>query len=243
MWVFLGLLSPFSFYHISIWAEMLTVREWRYTLMVLYEKKSLGCKRTKVFLGITTKNKKGTVLSQCLFLRSTFWWIIYLFHHLSFSFSKPLYIGYDLKLLSFFATSWSLHFLKFSLLPKKSIPISLFFTFLAQSHRILSLVMDLSCVQSECLMMFALSIGKFPIRYSTRSVSLTSWWMLNSPYHTTSIPMNFVFTFSTPHRDQFPACHRISLGSPIFQHSPFSHITKCTLACAGDSERYFMLLL
>lgn len=151
--------------------------------------------------------------------------------------------GYDLKLLSFFATSWSFHVLKLSLLPKKFNHISLFFTLLDQSHRILCFVMDLSWVQSECLIMLSLSIPYTPIRYSTRSVSLINWWILKSPYHTTSIHKNAVFTFSTPHQDPFPACHNISLGSHILPHSPFSQITKCTEAWAGDSDRYLMLLL
>lgn len=151
--------------------------------------------------------------------------------------------GYDLKLLSVFGLSCSLHALKLSLHPKKFTPISFFFVFLNPFRRILCFVVPLSWVQSECLIMFSLSIGKFPIRYSTRSVSLIIWWTLKSPNPTTSIPRNFVFTFSHPHQDPFPACRRISFGSPIFPTSPFSPMTKCTEACAEDSDRYLILLL
>ncbi len=149
--------------------------------------------------------------------------------------------GYYLKRDSLIGVSCSLHFLKCRLSTKKGNPISLFFTGLVPSHNVLSLVILLSCVTSECLTMLFLSIGKFHIRYSTKSVSLSIWWMLYSPNHTTSIPRNLLLTFSHPHQLQFHACHNISLGSPIFQHSPFSHITKWTLAFAGDSDRYFIL--
>lgn len=134
---------------------------------------------------------------------------------------------------SFLGFNCSLHFLKCRLSQKKGSHISLFLAGLLPSQSILPLVIFLSCVQSECLIMLSLSIGKFHIRYSTKSVSLRYWWMLYSQNHTTSIPRNLVFTFSQPPQLQFHACRRMSLGSHIFQTSPFSHITKWTLAFAG----------
>ena len=144
------------------------------------------------------------------------------------------YYLYNDSVLGF---NWSLHFLKCRLSTKKGSQISLFFTALVQSHNILSLVTFLSCVQSECLIILSLSIGKFHIRYSTKSVSLRNWWMLYSPNPTTSIPKNFLFTLSHHPQLQFPACRRISLGSHIFQTSQFSHITKWTLAFAGLRDK------
>lgn len=138
---------------------------------------------------------------------------------------------------SFLGFNCSLHFLKWRLSQKKGIQISLFLTGLFQSHNVLSLVIFLSCVTSEWRTIFSLSIGKFHIRYSTKSVSLRYWWMLYSQNHTTSIHRNLVFTFSHPHQLQFPACRRMSLGSHILPHSQFSHITKWTLAFAGLLDR------
>jgi hypothetical protein len=137
--------------------------------------------------------------------------------------------------------SWSLHFLKCRLSQKNGNPISLFFTALVPSHRVLSLVIFLSCVTSLWRTMLFLSIGKFHIRYSTKSVSLSIWWMLYSQNHTTSIHRNLVFTFSHHPQLPFQACRSMSLGSHILPHSQFSHITKCTDALAGDSDKYFIL--
>lgn len=150
------------------------------------------------------------------------------------------YVGYELNLDCFIGVSCSLHFLKCRLSTKNGSPMSLFFTGLVPSRSVLCLVILLSCVQSECLIILSLSIGKFHIRYSTRSVSLISWCMLNSPNPTTSIPRNLVFTLAHHHQLQLPACQSMSLGSPIFQTSPFSQITKCTDALAGLVERYFI---
>ena len=138
---------------------------------------------------------------------------------------------------SFLGFNCSLHFLKWRLSQKKGIQISLFLTGLFQSHNVLSLVIFLSWVTSEWRTIFSLSIGKFHIRYSTKSVSLRYWWMLYSQNHTTSIHRNLIFTFSHPHQLQFPACRRMSLGSHILPHSQFSHITKWTLAFAGLLDR------
>lgn len=154
------------------------------------------------------------------------------------NFVPPFCFFYKFPNLEFsLGVSWSRRFLKWSLFTKKSISISCFFTDLFQSRSILCFVISLACVQSECLMMLSLSIGKCFIKYSTRSVNAINWWILYDPNPTTSIQRNAVFTLSTPPREPFQACRKISFGSPIFQISPFSQITKWTLAFAGPLDR------
>ena len=116
------------------------------------------------------------ILSLLSFFRQRNY-LVFLFPFSTFTFSSTchlLYV-YEIKLLSVFGVNCSLHFLKCSLSPKKSKPISIFLTFLFQSRNIFCLVISLSCVTSECLTILFLSIdGKFHIRYSTKSVSLTN---------------------------------------------------------------------
>ena len=68
-----------------------------------------------------------------------------------------------------------------------------------------------------------------------------NWLRLYSQCQTTSIQRKDVLTFQIFHQLQFPACHKMSLGSQILATSQFSQITKWTEAWALDSDRYFIL--
>ena len=123
--------------------------------------------------------------------------------------------------------------------PKKSNQISTFLDFDFPSRSFLFVLPEF--VKSQCLSTFSFGILKFPIRYSTKSVSLINCFTLYSQYPTTSIHKLYLFIDFRFPRSLVPACRITREGSQHLATSSFGHIMKCTLAWADFSVKYFRL--